>query len=754
MSSLSPGETMDIATSDNVDTKNAVEGSPQHEAAVDDDSIKNLDQQQQQVVIVENPQDATLNKELSNDENDNDHQEESFIATGSIQIEPSLASREQASRQNQQSQTTGSKRKRRRGRTIQITSFQDTLFSPPQQQQQSHEGQPPPLPPLPQNQYTVTLTRRAVKKREENDITITPSRSAIKRETSSGGSTLSSSHSATSSQDEKDDEEYGDISLGMKLIVVGGRLIVQGLNALSDGRASPAQLTGNIQRGDILLSIDSLSLVNLPIDQLLNALKPLSSPDNNGLYKRVLHLRFEAGTGAEMLKSHEAAEAWKNDPKNHKDEAFDAANDMFSLFPMVDQLSGAPLFESHDPEPEQTPVIEQPQEALSDTSSVIEKRQEIVITDELISQALSMYRSQDRERFSSKFFLWNDDLSEWLRKSANNIVVTSSSGAGTGLTQKERVELGKRVIDVFKELSYLLERLDKGKDRRSFKSWTSSLSLRSRASTRRRYVLDTTSLPVKRQRSSSADMSTVESIDERDGSEGTNSDVESLDGVTSDELLLGLAAHDDIWRKQVIDALHEEIRKMDTTEVEEERKEDEQKEEDIGSAISKELGSFLFGHSISKIVSEKKRPLALPPGEITAVLFDLTTYIATSTPDEISIHGRGATGSTLQSFGSSKKRKESFSDDVILATRFLLEQILPIWLESFRPLQIEQRRLLWPRARAPMFGSPGASTIMSDDSLTVGSLGSVMTPGGAPGRKNLQERIEEQELDQETRAET
>ena len=713
----------------------------------------------QQLPIVENPQDGTL----GTDPDDNAY-EESIIPGGSIQIEPSLASRE-ASRQNRHSQSLASnasnRRKRRRGRTIQIAAFQDCATTRTTNLYQSSldDGKPL-LPPLPENQYTVTLTRRAVKKLEESSdssSTANPSPMMLARQSSAGGSTIASSSTMSGSdlnhQEDDYKEDYGDISLGMKLIVVSGRLIVQGLNALSDGRASPAQLVGTIQRGDILLSIDSLSLVNLPIDQLLSALKPLSSPMANGLYQRILHLRFEALSGMELLKSHEAAEAWKKDPRNQKDEAFDAANDMFSLFPMVDQLSGAPLFEAQeqdpDPEPEIVPVLDTQisSDTLSDKSG---QPKDIVITDAMISEVLSKCRAQDRERFSSKFFLWNDDISEWLRTSAKNIVITSSSGM-YGLTQTERVELGTQIMEVFSLITRRMEELDKGKDRRSFKSWTSSLSLRSRASTRRKYILDSQSLPVHRGHSLSVDLSVEEGSDE-DRSDQSGSDFESLDGVTSDELLLGLAAHDDIWRKQVIDSLHQEIQNMDrVSEVDTEEGKESEISSDIGTAISKELGSFLFGPSINKIVAQKKRPLALPPDEITAVIFDLATYVATSTPDAISIHGRGMNNAALNSSRTPKKMiSASVSDDVVLATQFLQEQILPAWLDTFRPLPVEQRRLLWPRVRAlNNFGSPGASSVISDDSLTVGSKSSVITPG----RMKLHERIEEQEIDPETRAE-
>ena len=54
-------------------------------------------------------------------------------------------------------------------------------------------------------------------------------------------------------------------------------LFVQQVTPLIDGRASPAQLTGRIQRGDILLAIDGVCLAD---NNALVGLKPLQAPDD------------------------------------------------------------------------------------------------------------------------------------------------------------------------------------------------------------------------------------------------------------------------------------------------------------------------------------------------------------------------------------------------------------------------------------------------------------------------------------------
>ena len=180
----------------------------------------------------------------------------------------------------------------------------------------SQTNDKPPAIPLPLTQYVTVITRRAIRKR--------PTDAAA----ASKPTTTTTSAPSTS-------QDHGDISLGMKLSVVSGKVIVQKLNALSDGRASPAQMVGVIQRGDVLLSIDNKSLVNLPIDLLMERLKPLSTPDASGAYQRELQLRLSAGEGLELLLKYEAAESRKVADTS-------AASEVFSLFPMVDHMSGLP----------------------------------------------------------------------------------------------------------------------------------------------------------------------------------------------------------------------------------------------------------------------------------------------------------------------------------------------------------------------------------------------------------------------------
>lgn len=591
-------------------------------------------------------------------------------------------------------------------------------------------------PPLPGNQYTTTLRRRAIRKLEEK-----PETNGHRLE--GGGS---------EQQQDDDEEEFGDISLGMKLIVVGGRVIVQTLNSLADGRASPAQTVGNIRRGDVLLAIDNLSLVNLPIDQLMYGLKPLSSPATaDGRYKRVLKLRFEAGAGHDLLKSHEQGHNTQTLQGGGALDGSNAVNDMFTLFPMVDQLSGAPLFdvppkvESKPPSAKEESSAEEEQLNSGDvgaTHSRDDSTEVEISPDEQISSLLAQQHILDQRRFASEYFNWNEKLSDLLKQTVDALGDASN---GMGLTETERVELGMKVMRLTKQLTFGMEEVDKGKDLRSFKTWSTNFSLRSGASARRRHMMDAVSLRSHR---------TQEEADAAVDNSVMSSPQGSLGSVDGDALLLRLAAHDDIWKKQVVDALQKSVKEMDGDNYDEE--EVIEAAENIDAALSNQMGSFLFGENMNNIIAKKRKSHSLPPVDITTVLFDLATHIATAAPDEVTVFGGGTTTgfSHQSSSGAQGRGKSQMRSDILLANQFILEEVLPIWLESFHPLGFDQRRLFWPKIKQGSTASyTGTNTHSSDnDSLTVESAG---TPSQSLNRsKNLQETIEDLELDVETRAET
>jgi hypothetical protein len=602
---------------------------------------------------------------------------------------------------------------------------------------------------MPPSQYQVTLIRRAVRKREfkpeaEND----------------------SVASMNTAKDEKE-EEFGDVSLGMKLSVIAGKVIVQSLNALIDGRASPAQLAGLIRRGDVLVAVNDISLVRLPIDQLMKALAPLSTPDSTtGLYARTLQLRFDSIGGMDLLLQSE---------RQQRDKA--VANDVMALFPMVvDQLSGIP-FESPPllsqeasanqsdsittTAPETQPLL--PLRPESDLEN--EPPSSVLCANERISRALAERRQAEREHAVSEFFAWEEKYGKILRGdgllSIKREPVTSPLSDTSSLTKEQYLERGRRAILGATALTNYLERIDSGKDIRSFKSWKTTLSLRSNASSRRSRALETFSLclsrnqdryhlhdnyPSKKSEDNHNDMATVASGNSDEGEE-------EIDG---DELLLRLAANDEIWRKQVIEFLQNVTSNLAVESDSEDADDSVTSEDPFESHV---FSNFLFGEKISKIIHKRKKSRALPPGDVTAVLFDLATKLNASSQEAEAVPTVIHAGSPSASISTSKYKDgqaASPNGKVMSATQFLLEEALPAWCETFRPLPWDQRRILWPGYRQNYTGSTAASSTLSDD-LTVESMGTnnLASVSSKPrATKNLREQVEEQVLDVETREET
>ncbi|GAX28159.1 hypothetical protein FisN_6Lh015 [Fistulifera solaris] len=601
---------------------------------------------------------------------------------------------------------------------------------------------------MPPSQYQVSLKRRAVRKRESKPEAENKSVGIV--DTTKG----------------ENEEEFGDVSLGMKLSVIAGKVIVQSLNALNDGRASPAQLAGLIRRGDVLLAVNGISLIHLPIDQLMKALAPLSTPDaTTGLYPRTLQLRFDSVGGVDLLLQSE---------RQQRDKA--VANDVMALFPLVvDQLSGMPL-DSPPPLVLQEASANQ-NESITTTAPATqlplrterdvenEPPSSVLSTNERISRALAERRQAEREHAVSEFFAWDDKYGKILRGdgllSTTREIVTSIMSDASSLTKEQYLERGRRAILGATALTNYLERIDSGKDIRSFKSWKTTLSLRSNASSRRNRALDTFSLclSVNQDRYHSHDNNTSQKAEENRNdiitvtSKNSDEGEEEIDG---DELLLRLAANDEIWRKQVIEFLQNASSNLAMESESEDGDDSATSEDPFESHV---FSNFLFGEKISKIIHKRKKSRALPPGDVTAVLFDLATKLNTSSHAAEAVPTVIHAGSPSASISTSKfphGQASSLDGKVVSATQFLLEEALPAWCETFRPLPWDQRRILWPGYRQNYSGSTAASSTISDD-LTVESMGTnnLASVSSKPRAiKNLREQVEEQVLDVETREET
>ena len=622
---------------------------------------------------------------------------------------------------------------------------------------------------LSSDQYETTLVRRAIRKLADK--------------------TTDSNTSKGVPNDENEDNQlptYGDVSLGMQLAPIGGKIIVQGLIPLKDGRASPAQLAGRIRRGDVLLQINHKSLVNIPFDQLMLSLKPLSTPLQDGSFPRTIALRFASQQGLDLLRKEGESEPSMSKAGESKQgssssggvqgpshsrkssQDMDGAADILGLFSMVDQLSGMPMFpdeESARPETEKFDKSLQTNTEVDSSNNTQQKTEsqsldstyqqiEHLPLEEAISMFVANERRAERDACHSEFFSWNESLNLLLRRPSDaqdNHDIASNHEEGHSRAAPD-TDLGYDALRGARKLSAIMEKIDRGwNDTRSLRSLSATLSLYSRASTRRRYVLDSKAMPVN-----------FEQLEEENSEDEVDSDAESGIGsdegdeeLGGDELLLQLAADDEVWKKQVIEFLEDVVEKLNNPSNIDKDESNAHDHDKAAAAVSSELGSFLFGDRMTKALMLHKKPQALPPDEITALLFDLTTNVSATIPDQIQAVGSPSPpkSSHLVSFITTKKVSEN--SNVLRAAKFLLDHVLPVWLRTFKPLPWEQRRLLWPLEK--MHNPESMNTVASsrsDDSMTLDSFGTRQhSPSVTARKKNLREQIEEQELDSATRSE-
>lgn len=602
---------------------------------------------------------------------------------------------------------------------------------------------------LPLNQFETIVCRRTIHKRDVS-VNIGESYSYKQnpqKKLSSPELNVSTAFSYLY-EDDPVDNEPGDISLGMKLSVVGGKVIVQHLKPLVDGKASPAQLTGVISRGDVLLAINEKSLVNLTLDQLMSALSPLSSPDPSGSYRRKLKLRFAAKHGLEELRTIEESLPLET---QQSDLGLDIARDMFALFPMVEQLEDLPIIEERVDTEKKTIV------SLSNLSSselLNSQKENRMISrsissnsqDDFIAKNLSSLRIRERDQFLHEFNSWNKNFIDSVEIAGSSFDDQENDASESVSSQPaELTDIGRDAMSGANVLSRKLEDVDSGKkEDNTMQSWNTTLSLFSRASRRGRRIFDGASLS---SRFSRIVEPTKENEDYENDSNISLSEVAEEDMLGGDELLVHLASHDELWRKQLIDVLSQ------MTQINEEDVNsdvDNVKEEivDLDETISNGLGNLLFGEDMTKILKSPGKIRSLPGDEATSLLYDLATKLSSSIPQEIATRENG-TLATVDAYN----RKESLAKgkDVQVATSFLIEEAIPVWLKSFTPLPWEHRRALWPLGAQRNFGGSTAASSMSDD-ITLESIGTgrQMTPS----RKDIVSIIEDRELNLDTRNKT
>ena len=596
-----------------------------------------------------------------------------------------------------------------------------------------------------------------------------------------------------------EEEIYGDTSLGLKLTIISGRVIIQSITPLDDGRSSPAQQCGTLlARGDTIIAVNGKSLIRenvyspVSMDSIISALAPLSKPivdAANKEYSREVRLRCAKGIGMNLLREQDERENIRLEERERRRKmgldrsasagaVLDPAADLFGIgsYLAVDQHSGMPMFghidrQTIDP-PTNVPVDDADNSDETEIETELLETEKAVVKDERdatakcprihlsvqarIAHEVFLDREYIRKQHMSEFYALGDNRSALLRPPTPTLVVRESSRDPAEIRQ-EQLELGARVRSHAKTLVDLAERQDLGlddsdKDEDPLEVASrvcGTASIRTSASRRRWHRCDSDNDA--RSANAKSASSANDNADSRTLRSGDSF------GDYDNSLLIELAANNEPWKANVLKRLA--VYADATAEGA-----DSPIPPEGDDATSSGFDHLLFGGDVASILSKKKQSLSLPPGEMSALLYDLVDLLECGLPNQIFMKETSAlsappvvSGDKIVSFNLDKPHSK---DKVKLATDFLVDSALGLWLRTFRPLPWKQRRALWPTSSSN--AGDGDSTIMSmsrmDDldtlSLTSGFTSKTGKSVAEKEKRNLRELVEDLELDQETRVET
>jgi hypothetical protein len=582
------------------------------------------------------------------------------------------------------------------------------------------------------------------------------------------------------------EEIVGDTSLGLKLTILHGKVIVQSISPLEDGRASPAQICGLFRPGDILISVNGSSLINgnihmpVPMDKMVEALKPLSEPiDGDGRYSREVRLRFVTGEGRKLLRELKERDERKQRVIEERRKlgldgkagatSIDHAADIFGLSALmgVDQFTGMPMFQQQHLETHEVLTESKTDDTAAD--AVVPKAdteisqshpsfftKNIPLLQSRISGQLAMERQWIRNHNTSEYFTLDSKASLLLRTPSPTTVEQPDGDQYSQMNpveaRKKRLELGLENMSHAKELVFNVEKQERGVDINDdddpmevASRVCGTASVRTGASRRRWHRGDSV---IFEEQSTALSASSMENQADANTVHSEEESVEMCDH----RLLVDLAANHQSWKRNVIKRLEDYA--TDTAEAIEDEN-NNSRQEIAQNGVPSSLDSLLFGSDVAKILGNKKSSLALPPGEMTQMLFDLKEHLEGGLPVHIFTNNDTFTISEHEKTVSFVKSPIESDVDVSRATSFLVNEALGIWLKSFRPLPWKQRRALWPLHQSgPNAESSSMVSSHFDDgmSLSLASGGTHTTTKAE--KRNLREIIEELELDPETRRET
>ncbi|KAL7550964.1 hypothetical protein ACHAWF_014168 [Thalassiosira exigua] len=635
------------------------------------------------------------------------------------------------------------------------------------------------------------------------------------------------------------EEIYGDTSLGIKITLLGGLVVVTSVDPLDDGRASPAQLCrGLLRAGDAIVAVDGRSLVRRGMD-VLAALAPLRVPrdEASGTYAREVRLRLVAGGGRDALRERDERERRRAEDIERRRKlglervASDPAADLFGIGALmgVDQHSGVPLFgrmddhrhrdghrgegeggeegvggkDEEDEEDEEEKKegsaeragVDAPRLAPASAAAPPSAEAEPLAPpatarppprrpslQSRIARRVLLDRRRARDRAAGGFFALGDSdrVPPPLRPPSPPPPDRPPPGDDRSRRSDDpAVVRARRLAGGARRVALAIESLADAEARDRFgpgdapededplevasrACGAAVASVRTGTTVRRRWhrgggggggVLASQaggSAAPSVSSDRNVDMSTVVS-----GESG----VEACDH----RRLVELAADDEGWRVNV-------IRRLEAFAEETEKEADASLHRGSSSEEEAQATGFdglLFGGAAAGLLRKKKQSLALPPGEMTSMLFDLAELLEGSgLPDQIVVGGEGtgppSSPAKSVSFARVTSLESGGGDATRKATAFLVDEALNIWLKSFRPLPWRQRRALWPsHERDGGAGDGDYSTLMSsrmDDneslSLVSGTTAATGAASAKKNRRNLRELIEDLELDHETRRET
>jgi len=577
--------------------------------------------------------------------------------------------------------------------------------------------------------------------------------------------------------DEESSDAKVDESLGMKLTLISGRVIVQDLNPLSDGLASPAQLTGVISVGDVLVMINSQTLRGLSMDKVLEALQVLSAQEHKELY-----LRFAIGEGVGLLKAQEE-EGNKERGVGVGGGKGGMEDDLFSLaqgfltrdggFGFVDQLSGMPLFgEEHvhvESAPEvvqqQAPVPEENDGAADESSETevlpsakaSESVKSVAPADRIhgIAVTLTAIAKMQSKKHISGFYELNTKLPELLRdvnvdeyeQLLEEQPLTTTSELAINL-QKEREQKKALSEKCLLGMKALCDHVQENDERRDIP--TSVFDLKSIKTTKSRGVFENID-------------EEEEYLSDDDNFENDNADYDH------DEDLFFSDIFDRVWKDRLLYFLQNAVSKRAT---DQKTKLSSPKEDTKNDTFETDLmtshptlESLFFGSEIS-VHNLTSSVNSLPDKDVTAHLFDFTINITDASSADLDTQTYASSNFTTASrtiatrntkyTQFSKMTKGGRTRYLIRsvreeATLFLLLEALPLWMNTFEPLNVKYRKMLFPVYQFSDIHGKGGGAGANDDA-SVMSTGSVW--GGSTKGGFVEEAIEGAALDPEIRVHT